>query len=216
MKKDFIIRWIMLGLYILTLFWIVDFQIKQLFHLKSFVAVVFGSIFLSVSKYKKGILFDEFLDICKWHFIITGFLVTFLINITQSGFSNSGENPIFIIALSFRPLFYSMIFYLLFIQISSVKFKNADENLDANVDNPVKILSNDYISDELLLKLKIEYNLTKRESEIVDMLLLEINNSEISEKMIITESTVKKHISNIYKKCSISNRDQLRILISNL
>lgn len=210
MKKEFVIRWIMLILYILILFWIVDFHIRQLFHLKSFVAVVFGSIFLSVSRYKKGVLFDEFLEICKWHVVITGFLITFLMNLTQRGLGKGIENQIFIIALNFRPLFYSLIFYLLLMQINITNFKRNNEN------DSVKILSNDLISNELLLKLKVDYKLTQREYEIVNMLLLGVSNSEISEKMIITEATVKKHVSNIYKKCSISSRDQLRILISNL
>ena len=48
------------------------------------------------------------------------------------------------------------------------------------------------------------------------MILKDMSNLEICEETYISEATVKKHISNIYKKCAVSSRDMLRVLISKI
>ena len=51
--------------------------------------------------------------------------------------------------------------------------------------------------------------LTKRETEIVRLLTKGMVPAEIGKRLSISVSTVYKHIANVYKKCSISNRQQL-------
>ena len=57
--------------------------------------------------------------------------------------------------------------------------------------------------------------LTKRESEVLKEISNGLNNKEISEKLFITESTVKKHVSNILQKLNFKNRQEAIIYISN-
>lgn len=59
------------------------------------------------------------------------------------------------------------------------------------------------------------YNLTKRESEIVSCIYQGLSNRDISEKMFISENTVKKHSHNIFRKMNVSNRSQLIKLVHN-
>lgn len=54
-----------------------------------------------------------------------------------------------------------------------------------------------------------EYNLTGREIEIVEKLLIGISNNQIAEELYITENTFKKHISNVYAKMGVKNRNEL-------
>jgi DNA-binding CsgD family transcriptional regulator len=54
-----------------------------------------------------------------------------------------------------------------------------------------------------------QYQLTNREKEIINLLIQGFQNKEISQKLFISESTVKTHIQNIYKKLGIQNRVQL-------
>ena len=52
-------------------------------------------------------------------------------------------------------------------------------------------------------------SLTKREDEVVKLILQGYSNKQISEKLFISEKTVKSHLSNVYKKLGLSNRLQL-------
>lgn len=57
--------------------------------------------------------------------------------------------------------------------------------------------------------LRNQVQLTKREHDIVCLLLKGMIPSEIGKRLSISISTVYKHIANIYKKCNITNRQQL-------
>lgn len=53
------------------------------------------------------------------------------------------------------------------------------------------------------------YNLSKRENEIVQLLIKGYTNNEISEHLCISTSTVKKHVYNIFTKIGVNSRMQL-------
>jgi DNA-binding CsgD family transcriptional regulator len=57
--------------------------------------------------------------------------------------------------------------------------------------------------------LQKNYSLTKRESEIVTLLMESLTPAQISQRISISVTTVNRHIANIYLKCHISNRQQL-------
>jgi len=57
------------------------------------------------------------------------------------------------------------------------------------------------------------YHLSKREIEVVRLLILGLSNMEISKQMLISESTVKKHIYHIYSKAGVKSRTQLMALL---
>lgn len=54
-----------------------------------------------------------------------------------------------------------------------------------------------------------EFNLTKRESELLEYAVKGFNNEIIAEKMQISVNTVKKHFHSLYEKMNVSNRVQL-------
>ena len=58
----------------------------------------------------------------------------------------------------------------------------------------------------------MEYQLTKRETEILTYLLNEESDDVICDKCFISHSTLKKHIYNIYCKTKVKNRMQLKQL----
>ncbi len=59
------------------------------------------------------------------------------------------------------------------------------------------------------------YQISKREQEIVALLIKGKTYKEISEELFISISTVKTHAGNIYKKCGIKNRNELNHLFYN-
>ena len=59
------------------------------------------------------------------------------------------------------------------------------------------------------------YNISIREAEILSEILQGKSNKNIGDKLFISQSTVKTHISNIFEKCNVKNRYALITLISN-
>lgn len=60
------------------------------------------------------------------------------------------------------------------------------------------------------IDLKDEYDLSNREFEIIFLSMKEgLSNSEIAEKLFISEATVKRHIYTCYQKIGINNHKQL-------
>ena len=64
--------------------------------------------------------------------------------------------------------------------------------------------------------LSAEYNLTSRESEIINLLLSGYTAKEIADKLFISEGTAKVHIHNIYQKLGINRRAQINLKIEEL
>lgn len=58
------------------------------------------------------------------------------------------------------------------------------------------------------------YDLSEREEEITELIKIGCSNAEISEKLVICISTVKKHIYNIYMKTGVKSRTQLLALLN--
>lgn len=54
-----------------------------------------------------------------------------------------------------------------------------------------------------------EFELTRREQEILSLLMGGKENTQIGEMLSITPNTVKKHVRNVYSKLSVGNRTQL-------
>ena len=52
----------------------------------------------------------------------------------------------------------------------------------------------------------LEFEFTKRELQVLGLLVKGMSNPEIADKMVISRSTVKTHISNILSKMGVTNR----------
>jgi DNA-binding NarL/FixJ family response regulator len=55
-------------------------------------------------------------------------------------------------------------------------------------------------------------DLTSREKEILYWLAQGLNNGEVAERMVLSEKTVKNHVSHIFKKLDIRDRTQAAIM----
>ncbi len=58
--------------------------------------------------------------------------------------------------------------------------------------------------------------ISEREKEVLVYLLKNTKRKEIAEKLFVTESTIKKHTSSIYKKLKVTNRNELFDVVSKL
>ncbi len=55
---------------------------------------------------------------------------------------------------------------------------------------------------------EVKYRLTEREIEVLALIAEGLNNREIAEKLFVSRSTVKYHISGIFAKLNVSNRSE--------
>ena len=58
--------------------------------------------------------------------------------------------------------------------------------------------------------------LTKREQDVLREMSKGLNNKEIADNLFITESTVKKHVSNIFSKLDFRNRQEAILYTSTI
>lgn len=59
-----------------------------------------------------------------------------------------------------------------------------------------------------------EFDLSKREAEVLQLLCLGLSNRAIGEKLYISPRTVENHVYNLYRKCGVSRRLELCNLLS--
>lgn len=65
---------------------------------------------------------------------------------------------------------------------------------------------NSILTNEEFIK---RYDISEREKEVIDQLILGYLNKEIADRLYISTNTVKTHIKNIYRKIGISSREEL-------
>jgi NarL family two-component system response regulator LiaR len=51
-----------------------------------------------------------------------------------------------------------------------------------------------------------DYSLTRREIEVLELLVEGLNNREIADRLVISRATAKAHVSHILEKLNVSNR----------
>ncbi len=109
------------------------------------------------------------------------------------------------VVLAFKPMVIGIYVYLVFINIAQGHNVKIDDDI-----NKLPMVKNDVVDKSLDKSIKHKkLNLTRRESEIFELLLLDLPNKDIGDKLFIAEATVKKHVQNILKKANCGNRLEL-------
>ncbi len=62
-------------------------------------------------------------------------------------------------------------------------------------------------------KLKHEYEFSKREMDVIELLVQGYSNIEISKELFLSHGTVKNYISNIYSKLDVTDRTKAVVLL---
>ena len=63
--------------------------------------------------------------------------------------------------------------------------------------------------EQLAEQWSAEFELTRRETEVLCALLKNKKRKEIAEELFVTEHTVKKHTGNVFSKLGVSSREEL-------
>ena len=183
--------------YLLLMLWIIDFNFKFIIDLKLLSLVFFGTAILSLASVKKEMHKLEYIHIVKWNSQLTALLSTILLLLIFFAEDRYKENFVYNLCLNLRPILYGFFIYIL-ADIFDEK-KKATLLIDKD--------SQQYKNIYLTFK---DLSFTDREAEIAQELLTDLSNKEIGEKLYIAESTVKKHIKNIYKKAIVNSREDFK------
>lgn len=87
-----------------------------------------------------------------------------------------------------------------------------DKQIAGYIFNILKNLNMDENEDDEKAENPKNYNITKRERNIIKLIAEGYSNAEISEQLVISKNTVKNHVSNIIKKLSVNDRVQIALL----
>jgi DNA-binding CsgD family transcriptional regulator len=203
--KKLLIRLLTILIYITALLGLVNFQIWVLLNIKMMIMVALGTLLLTLSNYKKGMAIDDLKTSASWNAMLTSYLTTFILLFSRLSNNQEYTNLLKDVAMNCRPLLYGLIINILLKSELPKSIKEIYKDSAKSI--------NDTEADKQKLKAA---GLTEREVEIALYILKGISNKEIGEKLYISESTVKKHTSNFYKKINVKNREQLKQYISKL
>lgn len=78
---------------------------------------------------------------------------------------------------------------------------------DKNVADKIISTENVVCLDKIIEK----FNLTKKEIDIISLIADGLNNKEISEKLFLSEGTIKNNVTNILSKLNLRDRTQIAI-----
>jgi len=63
-------------------------------------------------------------------------------------------------------------------------------------------------------QMQSKMSLSKQEQKVLDLILQDKSNKEIAADLFVSNSTVKTHINNLYKKLQVNSRDEVKMMYS--
>jgi DNA-binding CsgD family transcriptional regulator len=82
------------------------------------------------------------------------------------------------------------------------------DNIEASIGHPLWSIADEEL-DSLCERFGMHYHLTRREREILPYVLKGNTSAGISEKLYLSQSTVKGHMRTLYRKCDVHSRAEL-------
>lgn len=197
--KKYYLRVTGILIYLILLALIIPFKWSRLIQPMPIIAVLSGMLILTLTQYKKTLASSELLYLARWNALFAGFITTLfsiLSLITQANnsiiYSSFPERLI--------PLIYGTIIYLIIDWLLIIQTKKLPAEPSAKA-NPYFTLDVQRATQILARK-----GFSPRECHVALKILDGSSNKEIAQQLFISESTVKKHIQNMFRKCDVSDR----------
>lgn len=202
-------RWqtgIYLLLYIFLLAYIADFDVRRLLDVKSFLVLLAGAFLLTLPFYEKGMDKEEFLYIYGAKAVEAGVIQVFLLCFVRLSEKGDYERLLTDAALCCRPMLYA--FCIRFI-LGNKGIDSYSPGGEAHKNKKIQTAGQTGENGMPSYEDCITAGLTRREAEIALFICRKYSNKEIADALVISETTVKKHISNIFEKTEIKKREEL-------
>ena len=204
-------------LYLILVCYLLGFEWSALFDLRLLLIILAGGIILCLPLIRKEQCWRERGELFGRNAFVAGYLTAFLLlyaNMSQKDLSDHGLLKE--MALNLRPILYGSICYLVF---RMEKRKQPDgqhlSTPNESMEQPKKEVHQETV--ECLETTEEQDNsthrdlsaLTSRERQIAGLVHIGLTNREIAAELFISETTVKKHLSNIFEKLEIRSRKEL-------
>ena len=201
------------------------------------LSVLLGALVLTLSQRKKGERWRNLLWHLKWNAFVAGMLTSLFSIVTL--LSNGRTEPATLSAFSdsLIPFFYASLFALPWHQRKESGDAKCEPEQLVELERPLDVESSaihvsvpssppvlealpewqqEWLmtrrSAEAIHKILSLQGFTPRECHVAQKLLEDVPNRDIAESLYISESTVKKHIQNIFRKCGATDRRSFRKL----
>ncbi|WFD10213.1 response regulator transcription factor [Tepidibacter hydrothermalis] len=174
--------------------WTTDFRFLKLQDIRMMTIILISTVILMLLGQGDSIDYSGLLDKFRFNLFLTGLLISSFLLFNYLSTSIEYENILNEIILCLKPMLFCLLIYLPGMNILGYLVNKRIEKKPS-------------ISKQTL-------NLTRREREVFNLAINNLSNKEISEKLFIAETTVKKHMQNILKKSDCSNREELIKLFS--
>lgn len=175
----------MLIFFVFMILWTTQFELFELEDIRLFVILVIGTLILVFLGTQDLSCIEDLTHKFRFNLFLTAVLMSMMLLFKVLSDETPNVNGIM---MSFKPMIVSLMIYLPVINILN-KMK-------------VQQKGDDFIAEDLSV-------LSRREQEVFSWALKGKSNKEISVELYIAETTVKKHMQNILKKLSCSDRHEL-------
>lgn len=157
------------------------------------ISVLAGIVILTLFRYKKGMTLYKLITAARWNSLFSGALTTlFSLLSSLSGATVNIET----LLQKLIPLIYGSIAYMLFhLALSFMSNEFCEGSEPGNV-----------LHAEVAIPVLKRQGFSERECHVALKLLEGLPNKQIASQLYISESTVKKHIQNLFRKCGAEDR----------
>ena len=165
-----------------------------------------GSMILCVPHMEKKMKWKDYQQIFKRNTVTAGYLETFMLIFVSMMQGDLSQGEILAdLALDLRPLFYGFVCYVVLKEENGEPQFKKEKEFSDNEEKPGTVeVENEGKKEPDCSKL------TRQEKVVAELVKQGLTNREIGEELCISESTVKKHLSNIFEKLEIGSRRELR------
>lgn len=208
--KTILTRLCVILFYIYLLLYAFHFRFLLLWDAKSLFLVCAGTLLLSSASWRRTMKRRQFIASCAACSIQAACMTTFVeLFVRLSTPPPSLEQVVPTLAMCCRPLLYGYLIHLILqpdtraaqTPVQTVLEESAGTNSSPDIPP---------LSGEMLEQALRQAGLTPREAEITLLVREGLTNKEIAAQLFISDTTVKKHISNIFEKLQLTNREQLK------
>lgn len=183
--------------YFIMILLMFQMDFKILLRPMDIITVASGMVILSLSQYRFGWKWVDLRSKFKSNALLAGAL--------SSVFMVIGAQELNLTSFSVHllPSVYGTLIYLCLDFI-----EKSDRNITVS-QNTSPSMTKDWQSPGYLTPYLLSQGLSQRECHVAIKLIQGDSNQDIAAQLFIAESTVKKHLQNIYRKLEVSNRQDL-------
>ena len=216
-------------LYLLLMGILLQFDWGRMLQPVPMISVLAGTVILTLSQWKRETHFRTLISHARWNAFLAGMLTSLFGMLSLlSGDQGSGVTTK-VLADTLLPLLYGGLFALpwsLRGETPMGTLKADAQAVEALLEDPVEHPSHRHSAkphpignsgyklssaEEIHRILKL-HGFTPRECHVAQKLLEDVSNRDIAESLYISETTVKKHIQNLFRKCGATDRRTFRKL----